>query len=311
MWLKKQNPEIPPIFQHMNERLGIIRTNTPDLFPDLSSAKELFAVSDYSNDDGKDTYQVITFFISDFGNAQKFFDAREEFRHSKIDFVRDFQFKKLRTNKDRERLRLLDQFLETFDSIHGIIVTVLVHKDIEFLFGEPCDSLLESEGLGSWKPHIAEKLLRILHFQALFTFGLSQPNQKYLWMTDRDAITKQMDNLGEIAQRVFNQYAHHSFNPFAYAEPLGDLRSPFKDYLSIPDLVGGAILELMRDQHGVYSRENELNTMVQLKTYKILRWIYPKNKNIKHLGCRLYGAPEAPFISFFQLDKDNTDWLDI
>ena len=303
MWLKKPNPEIPPLFHHMNERLGNIRAETPDLFPDFSSAKELLAVSDYSNDDGKGSHQVITFFISDFGNAQKFFEAREEFRRNKIDFVRDFQFKKLRTNKDRERLRLLDQFLQTFDSINGIIFTVLVHKDIQYLFGEPCDGLLQKEELGTWRPHIAEKLLRILHFQALFTFGLSSPGQKYLWMTDHDAITDQIDKLGEIAQRIFTQYAHHSFDPFAYAEPLGDLNTPFKDYLSIPDLVGGATLELMYNQHTNYSREIELNTMVQLKTYKILRWMYSTSKNIKHLGCRLYGNAEETNVSFFQLNQ--------
>lgn len=301
MCLPKNITEAPSILLHLNERLGHIRDTSPELFPDFSSATELLAVSDYSNDDEKGTYQVITFFISDFSNAQASISMRNDFRRNTIGFEREFQYKKLNQNQDRERLRLLDEFLATFNSINGVIFSVLVHKNIRYLFGRPTHTILNDEGLGKWKPHISEKLLRVLHIQALFIFGLSKPNQTYLWMTDRDAITTQLDTLGKLTQRIFSIYAPFPFSRITYAEPLGTLHDPFKDFLAIPDLVGGAVLELLRNQNDKYSLDIEHQTLVKLKTYKILNWIHSPSKNVKHFGCRIYGDPKAPMVSFFNL----------
>lgn len=299
MWLNIIHPDAPSIIHHLNERLGIIRANSPERFPNLRPAETIFSVSDYSNDDSKDSHQVITFFICDWTGSIYSNILRSNFRQQTVGYEREFQFKKL--NKDRERLRLLEQYLETFDSVNGVVFSVLIHKSIRYLFGKPVHQVLKTEGLGNWKPHIAEKLLRIIHLQALFVYGLSRQGQKYLWMTDRDAITTNLKALGDITQRVFNIYAHHGFSPLGYAEPLGTLRDPFRDYLAIPDLVGGATLELMRNQNLDYDRDIEDKTMVQQKTFKILKWLISKSKKVKHIGCRIYGDAAVPSVSFFDL----------
>ena len=298
-WLESINPDAPVIIRHLSDQLGLLRQRNPSIFPDLRSAETILAISDYSNDDAKDTYQGITFLIVDWLASGYSNILRSNFRSEVLDLKREFQFKKL--NKDTERLRLLSDYLDTFNSLKGIVFTFLVHKNIRYLFAKSPHQVLKKAGLGNWKPHIAEKVLRILHFQALLVYGLSRPGQKYLWMTDRDAITNNIELLGELLQRVFNIYAGHGFSPFGYAEPLGDLSNPYRDYLSVPDLVGGAMLELIRNQHGDYDPDLEGQTLVQEKSAKILKWIATRNSSLKWVGCRIYGTDEEHMVSLFSL----------
>jgi hypothetical protein len=200
------------------------------------------------------------------------------------------QFKKL--NKDKVRMAVLPDFLQAANDINGIAVTFLIHRSIGTLFdfeaGENAATVLASEGYGEWKPDVAEKLLRIVHFQGLFSAALTNPDHRYLWITDRDAITETPDKLarlGEIAGNVINHYCPWKFRAFGYGTEMTDEKThPVNDLLSIPDLIAGAALEYS-DSEENYGRGAE---QVQPKSDIILRWAADNSTPLRRLFIKIY-----------------------
>ena len=127
----------PGVISHLNERFGVLLQNKKLEMPDFSAADSILSVSDYAGQDLKKIgakyakYQVLSFIILDWNNAGIWDLTRLAFRIKKLDFERNMEYKKL--NKDKVRFRLLDEFLNIFDSINGIVLTYLIHNDIKYL----------------------------------------------------------------------------------------------------------------------------------------------------------------------------------
>src|ERR1700732_4345379 len=105
----------------------------------------------------------------------------------------EFAYKRLNSGA---RKRALREFLDLSDGlIHGVLVTVLIDKNIESIFGPIKNSvhpelvkLFKDAGLGEWKGNEAEKILRVCHPIAIFMSLLTHDGQKFLWYCDNDSI---------------------------------------------------------------------------------------------------------------------------
>ena len=164
-------------------------------------------------------------------------------------------------------------------------------------------TFLEKNGYGDWKPHIAEKILRVCHLQAFVIDKLTSDGHKFLWLTDRDAITKDIDSLGKIFQDVFSIYATHGFRLFSYAKPFDDSKKRIDDLLSIPDLVAGAVLEYFHE-YDLSEKGIKDKFEVQDKTNKILLWLSNKKSMLKKITCKIYLSDDGKWtFSFFGFEK--------
>jgi hypothetical protein len=296
MGLIKLPENTPPFIAHINNRLDILNKKNPFLFPDFSNAGSVFSVSDYSGENKEGYYQALSFLIVDWNNAGLWEAARRALRSFKLDYERNFEYKKL--NKDKERRRLLNEFLHITETLEGLTLTYLIDKKIRYLFTERSPhTILFNSGFGDWKPHIAEKILRIIHLQAPIIYFLTNENHKFLWLTDRDAITKDVKALGNIFQSIFNLYATHKFQSFGYAQPFKDKNKSIDDLLSVPDLVAASILEFHNRQKDMAFEEKE-NFEIQEKANEILIWLSEKNTPLKKLVCIIDKQDEALSISF-------------
>jgi hypothetical protein len=277
--------ECPPIIQRINERLGVIKEKDGSAFPDFSKAETVLSVSDYAGENNAGLWDLV----------------RKAVRYQKLDFTRNMEFKKL--NKDRERRRILKDFLNTFDFINGLSLTYLIHRNIRYLFTQRSPhTVLKHEGLGDWKPHIAEKILRVIHLQALLVCGLTNEKHKFLWLTDTDAITKDIKSLGRIFHRIFNFYSTHSFKVFGYAVPFENPDKTLDDLLAVPDLVAGALLEYFNQLEE--SQKENCNFLVQSKSNDILLWLAKENTALKKLVILITPASpnrfDVKFIRVFE-----------
>ncbi len=165
---------------------------------------------------------------------------------------------------------------------------------------------LEENGYGTWKPHIAEKILRVCHLQAPIVDKLTSSKHKFLWLTDRDSITEDIDSLGKIFQNVFNTYATHGFSIFSYAKPFQDSEMRIDDLLSIPDLVAGSVLEYFHECESADKGIKD-NFEIQDKSNRILVWLSNKESKLKKLTCRIYptdgGKWAFSFLGFEKKDE--------
>jgi hypothetical protein len=138
-------------------------------------------------------------------------------------------------------------FLQLADTICGILIVFAVSKGKASAF-ESDDSNARSELLSLWKPHIQEKLLRVLHISGLFCGALSIPDQDVLWIIAQDAIAANVTQLTELTQifsRISSHYLSHDLGGLKCGTTLSDNGTlQLEDLVSIPDLAAGAVAEL-------------------------------------------------------------------
>jgi len=103
-----------------------------------------------------------------------------------------------------------------------------------------------------WNKKTFERALRVSDLLALLLGGMSWPGQDIVWITDNDDIVADIDHhldLIQVFTNIISKYLPHDLGHLkigtARSDP-GDLQ--IEDLLSIPDLVGGAVAELLTQQ---------------------------------------------------------------
>lgn len=305
MPLVKLPEETPSIIRHLNDRLGVLRDRDARLLPDLGGADTVLCASDYAGEHADPQFQVLSYLFADYNNAALWDAARVALRDGRWKDPSTMQFKKL--NKDKVRMAVLPEFLDAANRINGLAVTLLIHRSIKSMFGFPdgenAATALAKEGYGDWKPEVAEKLLRIVNFQGLFSAALTKPEHRYLWITDRDAITETPDKLarlGRIFGRVIDHYCPWKFREFGYGTKLLDDKThPVNDLLSIPDLIAGAALEFNDSREALGTGAEQ----IQEKSDIILRWAADDASPLRRLFIKISPHDGGWGVSVFNFER--------
>lgn len=180
--------------------------------------------------------------------------------------------------------RALPEILRCADATVGLLFVLIVPKGCASLFASPGPAeavkILEAHGFGSWKPNVAEKLLRITHLTAYWVSALSIPMQSVFWMTDEDAIAANEGlhiNAAKLLSRLLNSYSPHEFAKVGYGKSF-DKRGEqhFNDLLGVADLAAGAIEAYFTE----VGRHGE-NAKVKATTDEILKWLCHQGFGLK------------------------------
>lgn len=273
-----EKDEFAPFFKSLNDILGKIRTSNPSLFPDFSKAETVLSISDYSGEDNRTDYQTYSFFILDYNNAGVWNQKRINLRNEKLG-IRNMEFKKL---KDKLKLKILEDYLDMFDSVDGILATFAVHKSIKNIFGydDPA-KILKQENLGEYTSDVAEKFLRIIHFNALLVSGLTNSNHKFWWYSDQDSsMDKNIDSFIKLTGQIFDLYVPHKLGFFGFSRSFAENKNePFDDLQSLSDLVAGAVIDYLTINS---DESNELSNLRE-KVKIIMGWHRKEQSKLKKL----------------------------
>ncbi len=134
----------------------------------LRGAESIFIASDYGGEHRKAAHVVYSFLIVDFNRMGACVPLQAETRRRHLGGqLKTVEFKKLAKNG---RDRALPGWLSAADSLRGYLITLAVDVTLPSLFAQPeelerLSEMLSEAKLGVWKTGVAEKLLRILHFQ--------------------------------------------------------------------------------------------------------------------------------------------------
>jgi hypothetical protein len=182
-------------------------------------------------------------------------------------------------------------FLRLADTICGILIVVAMSRGKESAF-ESDYPTSRSELLRLWKPHIQEKLLRVLHISGLFCGALSIPDQDVLWIIDQDAIAAnvtQLTELTEIFSRISSHYLGHDLGRLKCGATLSDNGTlQLEDLVSIPDLAAGAVAELATAliKVRVFPRKGVITPLPTGMTWKsqlIASWLAQPGMSLRRL----------------------------
>ncbi|MDR3750775.1 MAG: hypothetical protein P4K94_04740 [Terracidiphilus sp.] len=246
-----------------------------NLIPNLSGDKTLFLFSDYSRVRGH--YKTYSFLVLGRSGADFFNGARKKFRKDFGLGNRQMSFKGL---NDKVKLRSLPAFLSLAGALNGFILTFAVSTSIPYMFAE--QFLPVWPELAKFKKPVLEEMLRIAHFGAQAVLIAFNRKQNIVWFTDEDNIVANdahQDSFGRIAQAVIRGVLpNEEIGRIGFGlTGVDDGSFGIEDLAAIPDLVAGALCELLdtlsEKGQRITPRVDLTHPAVSGKTDMICEWI--------------------------------------
>jgi hypothetical protein len=213
-------------------------------YPNVDRSKTMMVAADFGGEHKAQAFETYAFLFLDLEQNASWLRGQTVLRQGTTLGRRRMAFKDL---GDSNRRSALVPFLQLADTICGILIVFAMSKGKASAF-ESDDPNSRSDLLRHWKPHIQEKLLRVLHISGLFRGALSIPDQEVLWVIDQDAIAANVTQLTELTQifsRISSNYFSHDLGRLKCGTTLSDDGTlQLEDLVSIPDLAAGAVAEL-------------------------------------------------------------------
>jgi len=278
--------------------------------PDLHNGRTLIVVSDYSGQHKTVNFESLSFLIADLDKCNVWEQRRKFWRQRFLPDGRRMAFKSL---KDPVKERALEEFLDSANSIVGLSITVLVHKDIRSLFGDGKGISWVNPELAAyshWPKHTFEKMLRVVHFVSFFIAGFSRPGQNILWITDEDDIAANESRLRELTKILSNVSSHYISHDMGHLR-CGTTKSDdgsrqLEDLASIPDLVAGMLTEAMSEQRkqGLSVGGGIINPPskgLKQKVGKLMNWFATNREPLKRLVFSIEPVPNSTELDLKRL----------
>jgi hypothetical protein len=304
----------------LSQMIEHVERAEPRAIPDLRRGNLFFVASDYSGEHDVAEYQVLSLLFADLQQCGAWERQRVLVRRKYLSDGRRMSFKNLR---DKRRRYALEEFLSAANSITGLSLSVLIDKRITSLFRESGSIDLngpEFKTFSHWRAKSFEKMLRVVHLVSFFLAGLSRSGQDVLWITDEDEIAANDDRLREVTNlfgNVSSHYLSQAMGHFRFGTTKSDDGSrQLEDLASIPDLVAGALADVLLAYHEqgtmpsnslfVFRPQN-----LKAKTVEIMNWFSTDTESLKRL-VYVIEADEHPKLSIKRLrlhGSNDSDWV--
>jgi len=283
----------------------------PALLPNLRYDDHLVLAADYSGDHQSSEYQILTFLLADRPGVLKSWDiVRREIRRDFLSDGRRHAFKKLR---DAQRQKALGPFLRASAEINGVVFCVVIDKNLaNSTFG------YEFPDVTDVRPAVLAKLIRVAFFGSVLTAGMARPGQTLKWLTDNDEIVgnaKVQQVAGLVISSLFRRLCPFEFRD-ASIGIAGDFDDDYRaeDLCSIPDLVGGAMSDMINAMPkyaipktaGLYT---PVLTHQSTKATILAAWFACLNGPLKKLLCLI--RPDTNDGFYVSLGTPEVDFCDM
>lgn len=277
----------------LNEKLAQRDSDRTFPLPNFGRSESIVVASDYSGEHRGAPWSCLSFLLLPGLNHRAWEQERVQIRERYRLGTRRMAFAKL---TDEVKLAALPDFLAAIARQDGLLISVLLRKDIRSVFEAAGSVSAAKWGAGrcaAWKRDVLEKMLRVTHLAAFFIAGVIRSGQSVTWITDHDAIAPNPDRFSEMAdafKTILSYYlGDRRINALrcgttAPAQGLVNLEA--EDVAAIPDLAGGALVELFSAIHreSLQLSEHPIPDPSNLsaKTTDILSWLRTSNP-LRHL----------------------------
>ncbi len=172
--------ERPRVWRHTDEpTLGVANVisrafasferQNIDAFHDLRSARKLIIASDYGGDHPEASHTAMSFLVTCATSVEDWAKEQRLIRSRYLSDGRRLSYKGL---NDRHKRRALSPFLSTANRLNGLIVSVLIDKQLVSIFQRTGKLNMEDPDLlnfSDWKSSSVERMLRITHLPVCFS----------------------------------------------------------------------------------------------------------------------------------------------
>lgn len=292
------------IFTIIDTDLCRMRDKYANSLPDFHTSSSLIVASDYSGENDKSPYQILSFLFAGINDCLAWNKNRKDFREKHFPNNRRMAFKNL---NDYQRQKALIPFLETANQLPGLLFTIAIDNSINTLFNGNAPLDLDNpdfQEFQTWKPKVLEKAFRIMHLAAFLTAGLSSPSQNVLWVSDEDSIAANFSRLTQLTNvfaYILSNYLKHDLTHIRCGTTNNDDGSLLiEDLTSIPDLVAGAISEQLIISEDEPEFEDIFWVMrpgYTSKTNSITWWLSNENHPLKRYFCMIKPLKESTALN--------------
>lgn len=282
-------------------------------FPDFSQSKKLFLFSDYSGDHSESKFLSYSILIIDEQSFRTFLSSHKVFWQEHNLENRIIDYKKL---NDRIRSKALLPFLKFCNNLNGLILTIVISKNIKSIFQEEKPKHI-NKNLVLWRSgKVQEKILRIREFILLSLIGLGKEAQDVQWITDNDDIVAnngQLNALNKFMKEGLLKHLDYELENFSIITLSNDSEEKTLEKLcSLPDLIAGTLVDFIgnHDLENKHLKEGEILTPIKHEKQKvnpITNWL-SKNEdshNLKKVNITITesNVQEGMIISLFRFPE--------
>ena len=280
--IDKEYEEQYPVWMRMVvEKLQLLHNRGEGLLPDLRAFgnKTVAVFSDYGGEHRGSKFVTYSLLVTGLDLAFPFQDLMKEIRDRYGLESTEIAFKRFREGRMRAAL---PEYLKALNNLlPGLLFTLVVDRQIKSLFGadtrkgrEIVQQQLEDAELGTRKPKVNEKALRVTHLAGMLAGLLAHDGQKVYWMTDDDSIAegeeRARDTLALFAWTL-QMYTRQgvSFDLVSGGTTFEERHTDTLDLLSATDIVAGCLSEYMSRKKGAAGED----TTVKEGSEKVLQWM--------------------------------------
>ena len=269
--------ENPWFIQEYQRLLQALENRSQLILPNLRDRNQTIGVfSDYSGENKESNHYTYSFLVCAWNQTQGFNDFTKVMRdkHGLSEPFKEISFKDFRYGPIS---RCLDEYLRGADGlINGFLLTVVIDKNAPSIAGgtkagsKKLAEELARNGYPLWKPTVAEKLARIVHFSAYLVALLSSSGQKIFWMTDHDSIASDEAHhrgLLDFFSDTLEKYSKHSYAKIGGATPFQEKDHGTLDLLSLSDITAGSV------EHFLSKERTNFSSPPKEEALKVIRWL--------------------------------------
>ena len=298
VWRPLNRPDFG-VIDSISETIRQEEWKDPDLLTRVDRGREVILVSDYAGHSRESNFQSYSFLLIDLLFIWYWDAVRTHLRKNLLPNRRRLSYKKLQS--DKKRARCLVPFLRAANSLPGVLITFLIHKNIGSLFdadsdrGDPPDV-----DRHHWQPEQFEKLMRVAHLSSLLLSGLVREGQRVLWVSDEDEIVPNEPRHVEACKlfsQVLGQYLTCEPSRLQFATTRSDdptLR--LEDLAALPDFAAGCLAEITTSMsdNGLLAAPGVLGPMdarVSTKARAIVGWLADNTYTLRKLHFAIDYVP--------------------
>lgn len=232
-WARRMSDGLRPIASHVTPKSPTLRM-----------------FSDYSGQHASSEYETYSFLILDELDARCVAAPLAAWRANSGLGLRRLSYKQL---GDKRRRAALPDFLNVWDDVPGLCITVAVEKALGRICTGPRSlQIWRAANLNGFKfkASALEKASRICHFASILLSLVATPRQCNLnWISDEDDIMANDDALQGVLLMFAKTYALYTSRPMGVLagntpSVEGDSALLLEDCVALPDLAAGAVANL-------------------------------------------------------------------
>lgn len=281
---QQQEEKKIPLYSSLTDVLIKMHERRRLLLPDFSNSKTVLIFSDYGGDSKQERFKTYSFLFADYDSVGTIFhQAMTKIRNEHfVDYPnKEISFKEF---GNRNIDNALSEYLNVVNMmIHGLLVTLVVDKNIKGLFGDKRKILaaVNKSSDYKWKnPDLLEKMMVVASIVAYFLKLLVEANHKVFWLTDNDPIFAN-DKVGKVTSQTVGNILESFCRPFKFKTfgygKSGDFEKfdlfSFIDALSLTDITGGAMNHYLTKFYTAKETCTEETFEIKSGADKVTRWL--------------------------------------